>query len=103
MLAYLNVAQRKLTPDQSVQRKFLLEILSAVLDEDTGALMDYQKLKKKSKNRNLYQNSYAKDIWQLSHGMPGLVGGTNTMFFMDKKEVPVDMWRDATYGRLVVG
>ena len=34
--------------------------------------------------------------------MSGLVEGNNTMFFIDKKDVPVDRWRDVTYGRVVV-
>ena len=34
--------------------------------------------------------------------MPGLVKGNNTMFFIDKKEVPVNRWREITYGRVVV-
>ena len=34
--------------------------------------------------------------------MSGLVEGTNIMFFIEKKEVPVDRWRDVIYGRLFV-
>ena len=34
--------------------------------------------------------------------MTGLVEGTNMMFFIYKKAIPVDRWRDVTYGRLVV-
>ena len=34
--------------------------------------------------------------------MPGLADGTETMFFIDKSEVPPDKWGDVTYGRIVV-
>ena len=34
--------------------------------------------------------------------MPGLSEGTNTMFFVEKTEVPPDRWRDIIYGRVVV-
>ena len=34
--------------------------------------------------------------------MPGLVEGTNTMFFIKKIAVPVDRCRDVTYGKIVV-
>ena len=34
--------------------------------------------------------------------MPGLVEGTNTMLFIEKKAIPVDRWRDVTYWRVVV-
>ena len=34
--------------------------------------------------------------------MPGQVTGTNTIFFINKKDVPADRWRDVTYGCVVV-
>ena len=77
-------------------------MLSAVLNEGNGELMEYWKLMKKLRYRNLYRNSYAKDIWRLAQGMLGLVEGTNTMFFIEKKYIPVNRCRDITYGRVVV-
>ena len=102
MLSYLNAAPQKLAPNRLIQRHFPLEIISAVLDEDTGKLMEYRKLMKKTKYRNLYRNSYEKEIGRLAQGMPGLVEGTNTMFLIDQKSVPINRWRDVTYGRVVV-
>ena len=49
MMAYLNAAYWKLSPDRLAQRHFPLEIISAVLDKDTGELMKYRKL---TKNQN---------------------------------------------------
>ena len=40
MLASMNRAQLTVTPAQLVQRKFLKEMLSDVLDKDTGELME---------------------------------------------------------------
>ena len=34
--------------------------------------------------------------------MPGLSGDMETIFFINKDEVPLDRWRDVTYGRIVV-
>ena len=102
MLEYLNVAQQKLTQYWLAQRNFPLEIISAVLNKDTGELMEYRKLRKNPKYRNLYRKYYAKEKGQLSQGMPGLVEEINTMFFIDNKYVPVDRWRDVTYGRVAV-
>ena len=34
--------------------------------------------------------------------MPGQVKGTNTIFFIDKENVPADRWKDVTYGRIFV-
>ena len=60
MLASVNRAQLTVTPAQLARRKFLKEMLSAVLDEDTGELVEYRKLMKNPKYRPLYRDSYAK-------------------------------------------
>ena len=82
MLAYLHAAQRKLTLDWLAQQRFPLESLSTVLNKDADELMEYQKLMKKIEYRNLYCNSYAKEIGRLAQRMPGLVEGTNTMLLI---------------------
>ena len=77
-------------------------MLSAVLDEDTGNLTEYRKLMQKPKYRQLYCNSYAKEIGRLAQGMTGLVEGSNTTFLIDKQDIPVNRWKYVTYGRVVV-
>ena len=79
MLAYVNIAQCKVTLAQLKQRKFPKEMLSAKLDEDMGELMEYRKLMNNLKYRPLYQNSYDNEIGQLAQGMSGLVDRTNTI------------------------
>ena len=73
-----------------------------MLDEDTGELMEYRKIMRKPKYRQLYRNSYAKEIGRLAQDMPGLVEDTNTMFLIEKQYIPVNRWKDVTYGRVVV-
>ena len=34
--------------------------------------------------------------------MPVKSEGTNTIFFIDKANVPAERWKDVTYGRVVV-
>ena len=77
-------------------------MLSAVIDEETGELMEYRKLMKNPKYRPLYLNSYAKEIGQLVQFIPVLVEGTNTILFINKTAVPVNRWKDVTYGRILV-
>ena len=91
-----------MSPHHLDSRRFPSDMLNAILDNDTGELMEYQYLMKKPKYRNLYGNSYAKEIGRLAQVMPGQVTGTNTIFFVYKKDVPADRWRDVTYGRVVV-
>ena len=94
--------RRCMSPQHLASRRFTSDMLNALLDDDTGELMEYQHHMKKPKYCILYRNSYAKEIGQLSQGIPGQVTGTNTIFFINKKDVPADRWRDVTYGRVVV-
>ena len=71
-------------------------VINAVLDKDTGKLMEYRQLMKNPKYRPLYRNSYAKELGRLAQGMPGLANGTNIIFFIPKKDIPVNRWRDVT-------
>ena len=61
---------------------------NAVLDEDTGELMEYRHLMKNPKYRQLYGKSYAKELGRLAQGMPGQVEGTNTFFSLTKLMSP---------------
>ena len=53
--------------------KFLIELISAALDEDTGKLMEYRVHTKNPKYRKLYAKSYTKELGHLAQGMPGQV------------------------------
>ena len=57
---------------------------------------------KNPKYRPLYCNYYAKEIGRLTQGMPSLLEGNNPMVFIKKTAVTAEMWRDVTYGRIVV-
>ena len=39
---------------------------------------------------------------RIAQGIPDVVKGTNTIFFIDKVDVPAEQWKDVTYGRVVV-
>ena len=77
-------------------------MLNAVLNEETGEIMEYQQLMKSPKYRNLYKNSYSKKLELLVQCIPDVVKGTNTIFFINKADVPAERWKDVTYGRVVV-
>ena len=65
-----------------------MEMLNAVLDEETGKLMKYKHLMKNKKYLHTYVTLYKKELRRLSQGMPGLVKGTDTIFFIYKADVP---------------
>ena len=81
-----------LSPLLLSNRKFPIEMISDVLDEDTCELMEYRGLMKNPKYRKLYAKSYIKELGRLAQGMPGQVEGTNTVFFIPEKGVPLDRW-----------
>ena len=77
-------------------------MLNAVWDYDTGELMEMSHLIKKLKYRELWRKSYGNELGLLEQGMPGRVERTDTIFFIDKQDIPNVRWQDVTYGRVVV-
>ena len=80
---------------------FLNKYANAVLDAETGKLMEYQHLINTPKYREIWDKSFENKIGRLAQGMPGRVKGSNTIFFIDKGGIPKDRWTDVTYGRIV--
>jgi hypothetical protein len=79
---------------------FPTDFLNAVLNEDTGELMEYRHLIKDPKYSTTWRKAYGKELGRLAQGIPGLVQGTNTIVFIAKDDVPTDRRRDVTYGRI---
>ena len=77
-------------------------MLNAVLNKETGELMEYHHIMKTPKYRELYCKSYSKEMGRLAQGLPRIVNGTNTIFFINKEDIPEEQWKDVTYGRVVV-
>jgi hypothetical protein len=74
--------------------KFLHEAASAILDEETGKLLEYRHLMKHPKH---------KDVWMKYFGIEirRLVTTTENIFFRKKSEIPAKRRKDITYGRIV--
>ena len=102
MLACAKIAQLDLAPKSLASRRFPLEMLYAVLNEDTKELMECLALMRNPKYQTMYAQSYAKELGRLAQGIPGMVTGTNIIFFINKSKVPSARWRFITYGRVVV-
>ena len=77
-------------------------MINAVLNEETGELMEYRHIMQNPKYRQLYATFYSKELGSLVQGMPGKAEGTNTIYFIDKADIPAEQWEDVTYGRVVV-
>ena len=66
-----------------------------------GDLLEYQYLIKRPEYKNEWGLQYGNEVGRLAQGIPGRVEGTDTMFFVHKKEIPVERLRDATYAQVV--
>mgnify|MGYP007089473653 CR=1 FL=1 len=96
----------KLTARSTAARKYPLEFLceyaNAVLDGETGELLQYRHLIKSPKYRNDWFISAGNEVGRLAQGMPSQeIKGTDTLFFIQKSKFPTDRWKDVTYAQFV--
>ena len=84
MLSCCEVRQKTMSAKTLMSRRFPKEVLAAVLNEETGELMEYRHLIGNPKYRKLWQSSHSNELGRLAQGMPGRVKGTDTIFFIKK-------------------
>ena len=74
--------------------QFLCDYANAVIDNETGEIMEYRHLLKSPKHRERWQRSFSKEIRRLATA-------TKTIKFLIKAEIPQERRRDITYARIV--
>ena len=94
------ITSRSLTPANASRRSFPPEILNAVLDMDTGELLEMRHLLINPKYKEVWGKSYTTKLGRLAQGIPGVSEGTNTIVFITLDEIPMDRRRNITYGRI---
>eukprot|EP00956_Cyclotella_meneghiniana_P038610 scaffold156983_cov20-Cyclotella_meneghiniana.AAC.2 len=71
----------------------------AVLDEDTGNLLNYRQLLRHPKYRDQWKVSSANEFGRLANGVGGRIKKpTNTIRFIREQDIPKDRRKDITYG-----
>eukprot|EP00804_Cyclotella_cryptica_P002823 CCRYP_009357-RB/>CCRYP_009357-RB protein AED:0.24 eAED:0.24 QI:0/0/0/1/0/0/2/0/561 len=100
ILHLLHYNRMPLTPQQAAIRRFPRDTLSAILDTDTGELLEYRHLIKNPKYRTIWKNTYGKELGCLAQGIPVTVHGTNTIVFIAPNQIPPTCGKDVTYGRI---
>ena len=75
--------------------------VNAVLDEETGEMLEYRDLLKRPTLGPDWQISGANEFGILAQGVGRRVKGTDTIKFIKKQDVPRDRKCDVTYGRFV--
>jgi hypothetical protein len=72
--------------------------LGAIIDKDTGAVLEYRHLVKNPATKTVWETSFTKKIGHLFQGIRELKG-TNTCFFIKKSQVPTN--KQPTYSQIV--
>jgi len=82
--------EAKVTAKSAASKKypiqFLCDYAGAVLDGETGELLEYRHLITRPKYKQAWGTSFGNEIGRLAQGMPGRVKGTDTMFFYREKQ-----------------
>jgi hypothetical protein len=74
----------------------------AVMDADTGKLLNYRQLMRSTKYREAWSLSSANEFGRLANGIGGRIKNpTNTIELIFQHEVPTERLKDVTYGQYV--
>ena len=85
---YVLVATVHITPYNNNPNRLLCEYAKSILDEKIGELLEYKHLIKHPKYKETLSHSYRNEIGRLVQGMLGRANDTDTMFFINKTELP---------------
>jgi hypothetical protein len=75
-------------------------VVHAVLDEESGKILEYRQLIKHPKYADTWTTSYANELGRLTQGIRD-IPGTNTMRFIHKKDIPQDRLKDVIFWKIV--
>jgi hypothetical protein len=100
MNTYNYITSHCLTPANASRCSFPAKILNAVLDKDTGELLEMRHLIINPKYKDVWGKSYTTELGRLAQGIPGVSKGTNTIKFTTLDEIPMDRRKNITYGRI---
>ena len=74
----------------------------AVMDADTGKMLNYRQLLQSAKHKEVWSKSSANEFGRLANGVGGRIKHpTNTIKFVRRGDIPQDRRRDITYGQFV--
>ena len=74
----------------------------AVMDEQTGQLLNYKNLMRDPKYKKNWSTSSANEFGCMANGVGGRIKNpTNTIKFIIRKDIPVSRRKDVTYGSFV--
>jgi hypothetical protein len=86
---YSNITNLRLTAANAARKTFPLEMLNAVLDMDTGKLMEMKHLLVNPKYKKVLGKLYTTDLGRLAQGIRGVSKGTDTIVSYDGRRSPL--------------
>ena len=75
--------------------------MNLVLDKDTGSILEYIHLRRDPKYKDAWNISAANKFGRLSQRVGGRVKVSDTIYFVHKRGVPQDRFKDVTYIKFV--
>jgi len=82
MTTHNYITLRSLTPANASPCLFPVKIFNAVLNKDTGELLEMRHLLANPKYKDVLGESYTTELGHLAKGIPGVSKGTNTIVFI---------------------
>ena len=79
-----------------------IQLANAIINNDTGGELEYRHLINREEYREVWTNSFSKELDQLAQVRAQLAPGTNTLFFRKYQDIPADQRKTVTYGQVVV-
>ncbi len=73
--------------------------LGTIIDEETGAMLEYRHLAKNPALKSVWETSFANKIGCLFQRIQDLLKGTDTCFFIPRLQVPTN--KKPTYGQII--
>ena len=102
-LAVRSITKKKMTARQRMDRlENEVHEAMAVMDAETGKLLNYKQLMRNPKYKKKWGISSANEFGRLANGVGGRTKNpTNTIKFIRRSEIPKDRTKDVTYGSFV--
>ena len=82
--------------------ELITNMANTVIDQDTGDMLEYCQLQSHPKISEAWNTSSANEYGCSAQGIIGRIKTpSNTIFSINKSEVPEERFKDCTYGKLV--
>ena len=73
----------------------------AITEAVTGKVLNYRQLMQSQKHKETWSKLSAIKFGRLANGVGGCIKGTNTIKFINKRNIPSKRMKDVTYGKFV--